>query len=416
MNERNCMNNSSQICQYCYPEKPNHRQDKINSLFFLIQNFFTSIFKILLFNKPIYFTDRYVIRSIIKCQKSNKIETKEEANLSQMTYRLKLLWQEAKERNLKIYCFSMNGRQLLSFLLVYNGKKYYFHYTPTTLLHKNFKQFKDPTIYDNKIKFKKILSKNKIPHPEGKVFFSRLKAFNYGKKLGFPLVVKPNSSSLSKHVTLNINDNDSLKSAIDVAKIIDHKIIIERFIPGDVHRFMFLGDKLLVCSKRTRPSIIGDGKSTVDALIDKFNSNPLRGKKNQEDRALGTIEKNTFLQKCLADQGVHLKLKLDAGKKIFLAEKTNCSNGAEVINLTEDVCVENYELFKKVHNSLKIAVTAIDFICSDVSKPWHSQPFAMLENNSFPDISPQHFPSSGKPVNVAKAIWGLVLENLDKKV
>ncbi|MCX7121632.1 MAG: hypothetical protein NTZ67_07685 [Gammaproteobacteria bacterium] len=409
------MQNSSQTCPYCYPEKPNHRHDKTNSLFFLIQNFFTSIFNVLLFNKPLYFTDKLLVRSLIKGTENNKIQMKEEADLSQMTYRLKLLWQEAKERNLKIYCFSYNGRQLLAFLLTHNEKKYYFHYTPTTLLHKNFKQFKDPTIYDDKITFKKLLAKNNILHPEGKVFFSKKNAFNYGKKMGFPLVVKPNSSSLSKHVTLNINDDNSLKSAIDIAKIIDHKIIVERFIPGDVHRFMFLGDKLLVCSKRTRPSIIGDGKSTVDALIDKFNSNPLRGNKGKENFALSTVEKNKLLQKCLADQGVNLKLKLGAGKKIFLAEKTNCSNGAEVINLTEDVCDENVELFRKTHHSLKIAVSAIDFICSDISKPWHSQPFGMLENNSFPDISPQHFPSSGTPVNVAKAIWGFVIENLDKK-
>ena len=410
------MQNSSQICPHCYPEKPNHKRDKVNSLFFMIQNFFSSMFKILLFNKPIYFTDRYLVRSIIKLEKSHKIEMKDQANLSQMTYRLKLLWNEAKERNLKIYCFSMNGRQLLSFLLIYKGRKYYFHYTPTTLLHKNFKKFKDPLIYDDKFKFKKLLYKNKIPHPEGKVFFSKLKALSYGKNLGFPLVVKPNSSSLSKHVTLNINDNGTLKSAIDIAKMIDHKIIVERFIPGDIHRFMFLDDKLLVCSKRTRPSIIGDGKSTVSALIDKFNSNPLRGEKSQENCALGKIEKNSSsLKKCLLDQGAHMKLTLGTGKEIFLAEKTNCSNGAEIINLTENVCVENLELFRKIHHSLKIAVTAIDFICSDVSKPWHTQPFAILENNSFPDIGPQHCPSSGTPVNVAKAIWGLVLENLDKK-
>ena len=94
---------------------------------------------------------------------------------------------------------------------------------------------------------------------------------------------------------------------------------------------MFLGGKLLVCSKRTRPSIIGDGKSTVDALIDKFNSNPLRGKKGQENFALGIVEKNKLLQKCLADQGVHLKLKLDAGKKVFLSEKTNFGFIAAVV-------------------------------------------------------------------------------------
>lgn len=172
-------------CPFCYPEKPNHRRDKLNSLFFLTQNFFTSVFNILLHNKPIYFTDKIMVRSLIKSVKNNKIKMKDEADLSQMTYRLKLLWKEAKDKKLKIYCFSYNGRQLLSFLLIYRGKKYYFHYTPTTLLHKNFRQFKDPAIYDDKIKFKNILSKNNIPHPEGKVFFLRKRHLTTAKGSGF---------------------------------------------------------------------------------------------------------------------------------------------------------------------------------------------------------------------------------------
>jgi hypothetical protein len=46
------------------------------------------------------------------------------------------------------------------------------------------------------------------------------------------------------------------------------------------------------------------------------------------------------------------------------------------------------------------------------TKPLHLQPFAFLENNSFPAIDPQHYPSSGKPVDVAKAIWEYVLNIL----
>jgi len=63
---------------------------------------------------------------------------------------------------------------------------------------------------------------------------------------------------------------------------------------------------------------------------------------------------------------------------------------------------------------LQVGVTAIDFICEDVSIPWGSQSFGILENNSFPDIAPQHFPSSGEPVDVAKAIWEFIIETLSE--
>lgn len=402
------------ICPYCYPEKVDHKQEKLNSfLSAFISKPISYIFNLLSFNKQLYFTDRYLVATIIVLRKFNKIQLQHDARPEQMVNRIRLLWNEAKNRGLSIHSFSLYNRQLLSFLLIYKEKNYYFHYSPTTLLHKHFRKFKDPTIYDDKNIFKSLLRHNELPHPEGKAFFSKTKAFNYGKKLGFPLVVKPASSSLSLHVSLQINDDSTLKKAIDIAKIINCRIIVERFISGDVHRMMFVGDQFLVCSKRQPASIIGDGQSTISELIDAFNNNPLRGNVGSLGVVLFKIEKGKQLKEYLNIKGLSLNSILERGKKIFLADKSNISNGAEVINLTEEVCDENVKLFEKVHVALGIAVSAIDFICMDVSKPWYSQPFAFLENNSFPAIDPQHFPSTGKAVDVAKVIWDFVLYHLD---
>jgi D-alanine-D-alanine ligase-like ATP-grasp enzyme len=414
-NKGELMQNMGKQCRYCYPEEPNHRRDKFNSLFFALADYASKTIKLLLFNESWNFGgDRYLARCIAKLQKKKKLLKSDVADLSQMTYKSKLLWMEAKKRKLDIYCFSMNGRQLLVYQWNHRDKEYYYRYSPITILHKHLSKFKDPGVYDDKIFFKKFLSKNKIPHPEGRAFFSRKRALSYGKKLGFPLVVKPNSSSLSKHVTLNINDNEALKSAIGIAKMIDHRVIVERYIPGNVHRFMCINDKLLVCSKRLAASIVGDGRQTINELIDQYNATPLRGDKTKGNSPLGEVQKDNVLHEYLACQGVSLQKVLDAGKRIFLSEKTNCANGAEVINLTEKVCTENAELFRKIHNVLQVGVTAIDFICEDVSIPWGSQSFGILENNSFPDIAPQHFPSSGEPVDVAKAIWEFIIETLSE--
>jgi len=402
------------ICPHCYPEKINHTQEKFNSFVLAyINRPLARIFKFLTFNKNIYFTDRYLVATIILLRKFNKLHLQQDIKAEQTTTRLQLLWSEAQKRGLDLYSFSMYNRQLLSFLLKYKGRNYYFHYSPTTLLHKHLKRYKDPTIYDDKAQFKKIMLLNDFPHPEGRAFFSKRKAFLYGKNLGYPLVVKPAASTFSHHVSLQINDLHTLKRAIDIAKLIDCRIIVERFIDGDVHRMMFIDNKLIVCSKRTRACVIGDGYSTIDMLIDKFNSNPLRGKTNQVGFALYQIAKDAHLQTYLSTHGMHLNFVVEEGRKIYLSDKSNCSNGALVINVTEEVCAENIELFRKLHNALQIGVSAIDLICTDVSKPWYSQPFAFLENNSFPAIEPQYYPSTGKPVDVAKDIWDLVLYNLN---
>jgi D-alanine-D-alanine ligase-like ATP-grasp enzyme len=405
-----------EYCPFCYPEKVDHKQTKRNSfLMAYINNPLSTFFKLFFLGKPIYFSDRFLVVLIKILQKWGKVKLQRDAKPEQMVTRLRLLWNEAKSRQLSIHSFSLYNRQLLSFLLIYKGKKHHFHYSPTTLLHKYFRHYKDPTIYDDKAKFKKLLVKHNLPYPEGRAFFSRNKAFAYGLKLGFPLVVKPAASSLSQHITLQIMDQAALKKAIMVAKTIDCRIIIERFVPGFAHRMMCVGEQFLVCSKRMPPNITGNGKLTVNELIDDYNNHPLRGEVGEVGYALYKVNKDNQLSEYLAAQGLSLESFLEKDRTIYLADKSNCSNGAEVINLNEHVCQENIELFKKLHSSLSVAVSAVDFICSDVAQPWHLQSFAFLENNSFPAIDPQHYPSSGKPVNVAGAIWEYVLQQLNNQ-
>ena len=401
-------------CPHCYPDQINHRQEKLNSILISFFNRpFSLLLNLLTLNHPLYLTDRYLVLTIIILQKINKIQRQRFIQVNQTVNRLQLLWNEAQKRQLEIYSFSMLNHQLLSFLLVYHGKNYYFHYSPTTLLHKHFKKYQDPAHYDNKFTFKKTLQQHHLPTPEGKLFYSTNKAFNYGKKLGFPLVVKPASSTFSHHVILNINDLAALNSAIHIVKMIECGVIVERFISGDTHRMMEVGGQFLVCSKRTRPSIIGNGRVDISTLIDEFNNNPLRGDLDESGFALFKIKKNETLNAYLANQGLSLSTILVDGRKIYLAEKSNCSNGAEVINLSEKVCAENIRLFETLHKSLGIAVSAVDFICEDITQPWFTQSFAFLENNSFPAIDPQHYPSAGQSVDVAKAIWDLVMRELD---
>ena len=164
-------------CPYCYPEKVDHTQKKINSfLMAYITRPISYLFKSLTFNRPIYFTDRYLTATLILLRKFNLVQIQPDIKIEQTVTRVQLLWNEAQKRGLTLHSFCLNtnqiNRQLLSFLLLYKGRKYYFHYSPITLLHKNLKDYEDPTIYDDKFTFKRKLSKNNLPCPEGKSFFS----------------------------------------------------------------------------------------------------------------------------------------------------------------------------------------------------------------------------------------------------
>ena len=151
---------------------------------------------------------------------------------------------------------------------------------------------------------------------------------------------------------------------------------------------------------------------TIKKLIDEKNSHPWRGNPEQLDCTLHKVEINDHLKNILANQHVQLNTKLKKGMKIYLSVKMNNGNGADVTNATAAIHPENEKLFLKIHKLLNLPLSGLDFICQDVSIPWQSQKFAIIENNSLPYIDAHHYPSIGDPINAASKIWDCVLSSL----
>ena len=405
--------NYQNICPYCYPDKVNHRAEKINSFLCWAKKPLVLLGNVLTLNHYLYATERYLILCIKLLRKTNNIHVCKEIIRSKTITRLQLIWDEAQKRGLDLYIFQKQGLQLHSYLLRYQGREYYFHYTPTTLLYRHLK-YKSPKPYDHKWQFKQMLKKHNLPIPQGKSFCTKKKALRFARTIGYPLVVKPESSTLTHHVSVNIHDDQALSRAFDVAKMIDFKVIIEKYVEGDVYRVTCVGNKLIACAKRVKGSIEGDGQSTVDELIEQFNKHPYRGKLYQTVSAIYQINKEAaFTTQCLLSQNVHLQTILKKNEKIYLSHKSTNGTGAEITNVTDDVCPENIQIILKAHHALNIGVSGMDIICEDMSKPWYTQNWVFLENNSLPAIDMHHYPSIGKSINVAKEIWDFVLQELE---
>lgn len=343
--------------------------------------------------------------------KLNFIETTKDIDRGQFRNSTLVFWDEAKNRGLEIINFKLHGRHTLNFAVTIKGKKSYFEYTPINLLNANY-DFNDPMLYDNKSALKELLSRHHFPHAEGRSFTSNVKAHEYGMKLGFPLVVKPATSSLSRHVFCNIKTAGELQEAIKLVKQINCQVLIERYIPGDVHRVLILGNDVIACAKRLPGSIIGNGEDTVEKLITVKNKHPLRGDPSQRNFTLHKVEINSHLLKCLSSQDVTLKTKLKKGQVVFLSKKMTSGSGADIIDVTLQMHPENINLFRRVHKVLNIPLSGLDVICKDISIHWQEQPFAIIENNSLPFIDMHHFPSSGESVNVSSKVWDFVLKLL----
>lgn len=404
----------TKYCPHCYPSTNNHFKEKTDCILnYYFGNPLGSLFTSILSIKLLQLIGDGITKSAINLSQILKhSELTDNINRSQLNNGILVIWDEAKRRDLKIFNIKFGNKHTQYFVLIHKRKKYYFDRNPIYLITKKSNHFDNAVKYDDKSFLKKFLINHNLPCPKGRSFISAKNALSYGIELGFPLAVKPTVSSFSRHVSFNIQSKQELQDAINIAKKINYKIIVEQHIPGDVHRVTIIDNEVVACTKRQASSITGDGRTTIKNLIDEKNSHPWRGNPGQLDCTLHKVEVNDHLKKMLAIQNVQLNSKLKEGKKIFLSVKMNNGNGADVTNATAALHSENEKLFLKIHKLLNLPLSGLDFICQDVSIPWQSQQFAIIENNSLPYIDAHHYPSIGDPINVASKIWDYVLSSL----
>jgi len=326
-----------------------------------------------------------------------------------------------KDIPIRTYCFIEEGRKhgmqfrvfrgpfgfINYFRMRVNGKEYTFEGLPVA----DFANSRALSDIDDKAKVKKNFIKGNFPALQSKSFwfFQKHDSLRYGKRLGFPLVVKPRNGSYSRHTTTNITNKEQLCSAIDSAIQYSPTFIIEQFFDqGSVFRATVIDFDYVACVCRTPANVIGDGMHTIQELIDIKNADPDRGNPDQEEYTLFKIADNEVLEDLLREQNITRQTILPAGKKVFLQRDPFIRLGADSDEVTDIVHPENMKLFKDIAKYFDIRVVGLDFLCLDIQKSWREQPCAVLELNSLPCIEVHHFPSSGMPQNVAEKIVDLV--------
>lgn len=404
------------ICEHCYPEKAHHFKRKFFRIFdyFIFYPFIYVIRRALLLSEnDVLRMDNLLNQLTIQFFQKFKIFTKTNViDRSQFNDSQLAIWDGAQRLGINLYNFKENNLQTSYFMFVFKTKQYYFMQTPTTILYQKDTCFDNDVKYDNKWILKKKLLTNNIPCPEGMVFISNKNAYKYGIKLGFPLTVKPVSSSLSIHVFSNIQTDIELKEAIKIVKQIDFQVLVEKHVPGNVYRSLIINDSLIGCVMRQPRSVIGDGVHTILELINEQNKTI---KNKDSDKFLFKTTPDSYLMRTLKDQGVNLQTILKKGQSIFISKKVTMGSSAKISNATDLIHPENKLLLERVHKLLNIPLSGLDFICQDISIPWNQQQFGIIENNSFPYIDMHLHPSDGKAIDVSSKIWNYILFVLNQK-
>ena len=269
-------------------------------------------------------------------------------------------------------------------------------------------------IASDKVLTKKLLEMQFLPIAMGDKINSQLELLIEAEAIGYPVVLKPQYGYQGKGVYLNIKDEKQLLDAYNDIKSKYKDIMIEQFIDGYDYRVCVVDGKVVAVSKRNPPSIIGDGVSSVNKLINELNEDKMRG--YGHEKPLTKIKIDDELVFYISKQGYNLDSVLEKGKSLVLRENSNLSTGGTSIDCTDEICKENIDICIRAAKAIGLNICGIDLCCKDVSKPIYDGNGVIVEVNAAPGIRMHHYPSKGVPRNVSKAIVSSLFKNSPKSI
>lgn len=247
-----------------------------------------------------------------------------------------------------------------------------------------------------------LLEQAEVPVPKGDIVRTETGLEDAVKYIGYPLVIKPVNGNHGRGITANLNSWEETLIAFKAAKEVSRSVIVERYIVGEDFRLLVIDYKLVAAAKRTPAGITGDGKSTIQQLIDQVNADPRRG--YGHEKVLTQISVDAMTKAILEQEGKSLDTVLPEGEWMKLKDTANLSTGGTSTDVTDLVHPYNIFMAERIARIIGLDICGIDIMTTDISTPLHETGGAILEVNAGPGFRMHLAPSEGLPRNVAGAV------------
>lgn len=305
--------------------------------------------------------------------------------------RSKLLWQEAKRRNMDMRQIMLFGSPTDTFRVRHAGRTEFFTSLPLS---------PEPSALsmDDKVLFKTALSSADLPVPQS----YGVSTFSAARKALSDVTVacvKPRTGSNGRHTYPNVRTEEELADAYRSVRKIAPFVTVETFLEGNLCRATCVGSRMIGFLECFYPTIIGDGESTIAELIAKANG----AKKDRiKDIRLdgvneGYIERRGYSRDSVLPEGTALTLSYRAGMG---AGGRNKEHG-RAIHPSFIPLIEEAARLTGLH------IVGFDLIIPDPQQPADSQTWGFIEANSLPwtDLHMQAY--EGEKIDLSPAIWDL---------
>ncbi len=256
------------------------------------------------------------------------------------------------------------------------------------------------------------------PTIEGKAFCSPVWAktikskedinagYKYAKKLGFPVIVKPNSGSQGVDVALVYDKVEFYKAMNKVFKN-DRMALVQKYIKGRDYRIVVLDNRIISAYQRIPLSVIGDGKLSIKKLLEK------------KKRYFIKIKRDINIE--INDLRIKSKLKVinknlswipNKKEQVFLLDNANLSTGGDSVDVTNSIHKDFKKIAIKLTKDMGLRICGVDLmIDGDIAdKP---RKYSVIEVNSAPGLD--HYVTTGKAQEkIVEDMYLQVLKSMQK--
>ncbi|VXB70410.1 cyanophycin synthetase [Massilia sp. 9I] len=261
---------------------------------------------------------------------------------------------------------------------------------------------------------KALLEAAGVPVPQGSTVRTEEEALRAARRLNGAATVKPLDGNQGKGVTTNCATPEEVARAFAHARNYGRKIIVEEHLEGRDYRVLVTGRKIAAASWRRPPCVVGDGHSTIRALVETENRNPARGEGHTN--ILTKIPMDALAEETLAKQGYDFDTVLDAGVSADLRGNANLSTGGTAEDVTDLLPEETRDICIRAARTIGLDVAGIDIVCQDISKPLRAQRGGIIEVNAAPGIRMHQYPSRGTPRDAGAAIVDALFGECDGRI
>lgn len=258
----------------------------------------------------------------------------------------------------------------------------------------------------NKYLTTKFLAEHGVNVPCNFIVTSEEEAIEAWRELGSSAVLKPLTGSHGRGVTVNVNQENGIRQAFQVARAYDHQVLLESYIIGRQYRFCMVDNELVAAAERIPAYVIGDGTHTIAELVEIANAHPLRGEGHGKPLTKISLDAVSLL--VLEAQKLAPNIVPEAKRIVKIKETANISTGGTAVDVTAIVHPDNVILAERISKMIGLDIMGIDIIANDISKPLVGKNGAVIEINAAPGIRMHHYPSAGQ----ARDVGGKIIEYL----